>query len=151
MTKSPRSGSDKLGRLLQQRREALNLSRRDLVDRTDLSYPYVSQLETGYRVPSGAAAKKLAAVLGLSLDDIFATTDQSTRQSTETAATEISTERGRTPPEIVRETVNLLEELPPDIRLQALSEVQTQVMKNLVNASIRRNEAERSTGEEDDR
>lgn len=144
MAKSPRLGNDQLGRLLQQRREALNMSRRDLVDLTELSYPYVSQLETGYRMPSAAAAKRLAKALNLSLDEIFDATAPATRK-TQSSVTGADTEGERTSLEIVREIVDLIEALPPETRLQALSEVQTRLMQNLVNASIRRNEAGRST------
>jgi transcriptional regulator with XRE-family HTH domain len=47
------------------------MSRRDLVEATGLSYPYISQLETGYRQPSPTAIQKLADALQLSLDDLF--------------------------------------------------------------------------------
>src|SRR5688500_12015499 len=41
-----------LGRFLEHRRHELGLSRRELAERSELPYPYVSQLETGDREPS---------------------------------------------------------------------------------------------------
>ena len=49
-----------------ERRERLGMSRRDLAEATGLSYPYISQLETGYRQPSPAAIQKLADALQFS-------------------------------------------------------------------------------------
>lgn len=59
-----------LARLLRARREELRLSRRDIVDETGLSYPYISQLEGGYRAPSMASARKLADALRLPVEDL---------------------------------------------------------------------------------
>ena len=47
------------------------MSRKDLAEATDLSYPYISQLETGYRQPSPAAIQNLASALHISLDEMF--------------------------------------------------------------------------------
>lgn len=68
-------GSDKdrypqLAELLRSRRDELGLSRKEVCALTGLSYPYVSQLESGYRVPSLASARKLADALALPVDDI---------------------------------------------------------------------------------
>lgn len=68
-----RSGKDRysgLARLLRGRREELGLSRRDVVTRTKLSYPYVSQLEGGYRAPSLGSARKLADALHLPVEEV---------------------------------------------------------------------------------
>ncbi|WP_226909827.1 helix-turn-helix domain-containing protein [Georgenia ruanii] len=59
-----------LARLLRARREELSLSRRDVVEETGLSYPYISQLEGGYRAPSMGSARKLADALGLPVEDL---------------------------------------------------------------------------------
>ena len=59
-----------LARLLRGRRTELGLSRRDVVARTQLSYPYISQLEGGYRAPSLSSARKLADALYLHVEDI---------------------------------------------------------------------------------
>ena len=52
-----------LGRFLEHRRRELGLSRRDLAEQSGLSYPYVSQLETGDREPALKAMRALAPVL----------------------------------------------------------------------------------------
>ena len=72
MVDSAKTGSKELGELLRRARERRGMSRNDLVEASGLSYPYVSQLETAYRMPSPAAIRKLADALGISLDDIFA-------------------------------------------------------------------------------
>ena len=67
-----KTGSQDFGDLLRRARERRGMSRKDLAVATDLSYPYISQLETGYRQPSPAAIKKLAIALQISLDEMFA-------------------------------------------------------------------------------
>ena len=58
------AGQD-FGRVLKARREELGLTRRELVDASGLSYPYVSQLETGSRLPSHRSLARLARALQL--------------------------------------------------------------------------------------
>ena len=72
MTDSQKTGNQEFGDLLREAREDRGMSRRDLAEATNLSYPYISQLETGYRMPSPAAIQTLSRVLGVSLDAIFA-------------------------------------------------------------------------------
>jgi len=79
---NPKTGSDEFGELLRRGRERLGMSRRDLVEATRLSYPYVSQLETGYRQPSPAAIQKLADALQLSLDELFTAMGRGVRDDT---------------------------------------------------------------------
>ena len=143
MEKSVRTGSEALGQLLQRRREALGMSRRDLVDATHLSYPYVSQLETGYRMPSSAAAKELARVLNLSLDEIFAVTDSPRDLPPPSSAPDVSNDHPPARQEIVSEVVRMIQALPADSRLQALADVQVQVMQNLVEDHVRGRDADR--------
>ena len=71
MVESSKTGSVEFGRLLVTARERLGMSRRELAEATELSYPYISQLETGYRQPSPAAIQKLADVLHLGLNELF--------------------------------------------------------------------------------
>ena len=61
-----------LGRYLEARRLELGLSRRDVADRSELSYPYVSQLETGDREPALKAMRALAPVLEIRVADLAA-------------------------------------------------------------------------------
>jgi transcriptional regulator with XRE-family HTH domain len=61
-----------LGRYLEHRRRELGLTRRDLAEQTELSYPYVSQLEAGDRQPSLKTMRALAPVLGIRTEDLAA-------------------------------------------------------------------------------
>ncbi len=61
-----------LGRFLEHRRGELGLTRRDLADRSRLSYPYVSQLETGDREPSLKTMRALAPVLDVRTEELAA-------------------------------------------------------------------------------
>ncbi len=67
-----RSGTEALAALLTRAREDAGLTRRELSERTGLSYPYVSQLETGYRGPSADAMQRLTEVLGVPVDAMVA-------------------------------------------------------------------------------
>jgi len=71
MVESPKTGSDELGEAVRQARDRLGMSRRDLAESTGLSYPYISQIETGYRMPSTPAMRSLADALGLRPDSLF--------------------------------------------------------------------------------
>ena len=61
-----------LGRFLEHRRHELGLSRRDLADQSGLSYPYISQLETGDREPALKAMRSLAPVLDVRPEELAA-------------------------------------------------------------------------------
>lgn len=61
-----------LGRFLEHRRRELGLSRRDLAEQSELSYPYVSQLETGDREPSLKTMRALAPVLDVRPEELAA-------------------------------------------------------------------------------
>jgi len=63
---------NRLAASLRSRREDLGLSRRNVADRSGLSYPYVSQLENGDREPSLDALGRLAAALATSTEDLLA-------------------------------------------------------------------------------
>ena len=61
-----------LGRFLEHRRGELGLTRRELATRAELSYPYISQLETGDREPALKALHKLAPVLEVRSEELAA-------------------------------------------------------------------------------
>ena len=73
MAGSPKTGDIELGRKVATRREELGMSRKELAAATHLSYPYIAQIETGYRLPSAKHHRVLARALGLSLDELFGT------------------------------------------------------------------------------
>lgn len=62
MTELPKQG---LGIVLRREREMRGLSRRDLAERSLLSYPYMSELETGTKYPSQHALENIAASLDM--------------------------------------------------------------------------------------
>lgn len=61
-----------LGRAIAVRRTELGLKRKDLAERSSLSYPYVSELEKGTKEPSARALRQLAEALGLSPTELLA-------------------------------------------------------------------------------
>ena len=102
------------------------MSRKQLADLTRLSYPYIAQIETGYRLPATKHQIYLAKALGMSLDELFGHEDESPQ------APERTTMRRRiTMEEAVDRSVETLEALPPSVRLQALSQIQLRVMERL--------------------
>jgi transcriptional regulator with XRE-family HTH domain len=160
MTKSEKTGSEQLGQLIRARRQALGLRRRDLVELTGLSYPYVSQIETGYRLPSDRAVRDLATALQLDAAELTAVMPAD-RQSTSLLMVSSPTTGGpdwhtnpdyaagppdrgsavSAPPSrtgIVTAAVQLLEQLSPDDRLDALSQVQRELLEGLVNESTKK-------------
>jgi len=67
-----KTGNQAFGDRLKRAREYLGVSRKELAHLTGLSYPYISQLETGYRLPSTSAMQKFVDVLPISLDELYA-------------------------------------------------------------------------------
>ena len=61
----------RVGRRIASRRAELNMSRNDLANETGLSYSYIAQIETGYRLPSIKQQWVIAKALGTSLDELF--------------------------------------------------------------------------------
>ena len=59
-----------LGRFVEARRHELGLTRKDVVARSGLSYPYVSQIETGDREPALKALSALAGALEVSVTQL---------------------------------------------------------------------------------
>ena len=122
-----------LGRFLEHRRAELGLSRRDLATRAELSYPYISQLETGDREPALKALHKLAPVLGVRTEELAALVAGgewvSTSSSTYESAPPDRTVRAvSSPPTVNRDKVLLslerrLREVPPLERISLLNEL----------------------------
>jgi transcriptional regulator with XRE-family HTH domain len=65
-------GNAEFGKYLAEAREAAGLSRYDLAEACGISYPYVSQLETGYRNPSAAVVQALSVALDVDAGEILA-------------------------------------------------------------------------------
>ena len=76
-----------LGRFLEHRRGELGLTRRQLAERSGLSYPYISQLETGDREPALKAMRALAPVLDVRPEDLASLVAGGEWMSTATSST----------------------------------------------------------------
>ncbi|WP_407343363.1 helix-turn-helix domain-containing protein [Pengzhenrongella phosphoraccumulans] len=162
--RSSKGGSEELAAVLRERREATGMSRRDLAEASGLSYPYISQLETAYRLPSPRAMKSLANALEVPVTDLFDALPQEPEPRGEMlmvaalppdaswsdsgAAGEQwivnpSHVRRSAPPsrvgrrEAARSAIASLVELDPEQRLAALSEVQAAVVASVVRDQVR--------------
>ena len=133
-----------LGRFLESRRRELGLSRRDVAERSDLSYPYVSQLETGDREPALKAMRALAPVLEIRVEDLAAlvaggewsadSTPPATLMAPMSAAAMPS--RGGTGSPVNRDKVLLslerrLRDVPPLERISLLNEMISDTVEEL--------------------
>lgn len=148
--RSGKSGDEGVARLIRERREALGMTRRDLADRSGLSYPYISQLETAYRLPSAKAMHALARSLGLPASDLFEALPSDSEEAAAVdyeAAPQAPASRWITNPaypepkqplplptsaEAARSAISALEVLPPENRLDALAKVQAAVLAGIV-------------------
>lgn len=133
MNSSPKTGDLELGRKIATRREELGMSRKDLAQATDLSYPYIAQIETGYRLPSTRHQVPVAKALGMSLDELFGT--EETLRSTRPRRTA----GGRRPSidDVVEGAAHEIETLPASVRLEALSRIQLRIMQGVAEEQAR--------------
>ena len=142
-----------LGRFLEHRRHELGLTRRQVADASGLSYPYVSQLETGDREPALKAIRSLAPVLDVPVEELaslvaggdWATVSGSSFEPSVMAFAERSRSYADTsspsaaPPSYNRDKVLLslerrLREVPPLERIGVLNELISQTVEELRNA-----------------
>lgn len=133
MASSPKTGDIDLGRKIAARREELGLSRKDLAQATDLSYPYIAQIETGYRLPSTRHQVPIAKALGLSLDELFSTEDSLPRSRPRRA----TGSRRPSIDEAVDRAAHEIEALPASVRLEALSRIQLRIMQGVAEERAR--------------
>jgi len=148
------------GRVLAEQRKKQGMSRSQLAEASELSYPYVSQLETGLRKPSRDAAVRLSRALGISLSDLESAIptnsspqeiDRANRESErllsrlETDAplaaamaamplrAQLADHRGSVDrDDLIGQLVDLLEEFPEGERLDVLAEVQKHTMQRML-------------------
>jgi transcriptional regulator with XRE-family HTH domain len=122
-----------LGRFLEHRRGELGMSRRELATRAELSYPYISQLETGDREPALKALHKLAPVLQVRPEELAAllaggewlSTSDSTYESTPPPRTAkpASDNQGLNRDKILLSLERRLRGVPPLERIALLNEL----------------------------
>ncbi len=128
MAESPKTGDLELGRKIAGRREELGMSRKELGVAAGLSYPYIAQIETGYRLPSSRHQLRLAESLGWTLDELFGLVEE---------RTEPRRPARRRPPsleEAVSAASEAIEALPVAVRLEAVSQVQLKIMQGVTEA-----------------
>ena len=122
-----------LGRFLEHRRGELGLTRRELATRAELSYPYISQLETGDREPALKALHKLAPVLQVRPEELAAllaggewlSTSDSTYESTPPPRTvkPTSDTAGFNRDKVLLSLERRLRDVPPLERIALLNEL----------------------------
>lgn len=125
------------------------MSRKELAAVTELSYPYIAQIETGYRSPSMKHQFSIARALGMSLDDLFGSPEDemvflaaappmpivgdAPRRSPRRTAP-----RRTTIDDVIEHAVAEIETLPASVRLEALSRIQLQIMQGVTEEQARR-------------
>lgn len=136
MATSPKTGDLELGRKIAARREELGMSRKELAEVTHLSYPYIAQIETGYRLPSTKHQVPIAKALGMSLDELFSTEEELPSLSVEGAPPRRS--RRSTIEEAIDDAAGAIETLPVSVRLEALSRIQLRILTGVSEAQSKR-------------
>lgn len=124
--------SDSFGDYVVRRRKELQLTRQQLAERTDVSYPYVSQLETDKRVPSMKTLRALAEALEVPVSELAA------RMATDTwlmSATSLPDHASPSPEpslERVKSSVRRrLADLPAGARVRVLTELAAEAAAEL--------------------
>jgi len=131
MATSPKTGDIELGRKIAARREELGMSRKQLGEATSLSYPYIAQIETGYRLPSTKHQVILSKVLGMSLDELFGTEDDLPQAPMRLQTSAPSRRRRPSIDEAIEHAAQEIEALPASVRLEALSRIQLRIMQSV--------------------
>ncbi|MBS9535458.1 helix-turn-helix domain-containing protein [Mycobacterium sp. M1] len=119
------------------------MDRNTLAEAAGISYPYLSQLETGYRTAAHPTQLAIAGALGVGLDDLFATEELrgSLVSSTPEApppAPSLSSSARPTLSEVVAVAVDAIESLPRGVRLDALNQIQRRIMDSMTSSRIER-------------
>lgn len=142
---SPRRGDAGVGERIKRRREELGMDRNALAEAAGISYPYISQLETGYRNASHPKQLAIASALGVGLDDLFATEElrdslprQGAGVASPAATPDLSSPARPTLSDVVTAAVNAIEYLPRSVRLDALNQIQRRVLDSLTSSRIER-------------
>ena len=131
MATSPKTGDIELGRKIATRRDELGMSRKQLAEATSLSYPYIAQIETGYRLPSTKHQVLLSKVLGMSLDELFGTENELPQAPMRLQSAAPSRRRRASIDEAIELAAQEIEALPASVRLEALSRIQLRIMQSV--------------------
>jgi transcriptional regulator with XRE-family HTH domain len=137
MATSPKTGDLELGKKIAARRDELGMTRKQLAEVTSLSYPYIAQIETGYRLPSTRHQVIIAKVLGLSLDVLFGTEEELPLAPMRLQASPPSRRRRPTIDDAIEHAAQEIEALPASVRLEALSRIQLRIMQSVAEDQAR--------------
>ena len=150
-------------RVIKEQRDRLQMSRSQLAEAAELSYPYISQLETGLRKPSRNAARAIAGALGISVEDLERTIPGDAKDVQELRQAELFSDQllSRGTPhmapaaasmvaselpkadiasardELISDMLDLLEEFDSAERLDVLAEVQKRAMRRMLEQQSR--------------
>ena len=150
-------------RVIKEQRDRLQMSRSQLAEAAELSYPYISQLETGLRKPSRNAARAIAGALGISVEDLERTIPGDAKDVQELRQAELFSDQllSRGTPhmapaaasmvaselpkadnasardELIGDMLDLLEEFDSAERLDVLAEVQKRAMRRMLEQQSR--------------
>lgn len=125
-----------LGRAVQQRRHELGWTRRDLAERSEVSYPYVSQIETGERDPSLRTMQRLAETLEVPVERLaslvtfedWVTTDSTPSRNSTGRRPEVTVSGGDRD-KVLASVRRRLQALPPLERLELLAELTSEAAR----------------------
>lgn len=145
--------SREVGERIKRRRDELGMKRKTLAEAAGISYPYISQLETGSRDASLPTQIALARALDVSLDALFAPEDLPRSSSSSAAAliplgspdlsgwapsaTAPSPSASTTSilDTVVEAATQQIERLPTSMRVDALNKIHLRVMRSLAPSS----------------
>jgi Helix-turn-helix len=158
-----KTGSHALAQTIRERREQLGMSRHELAEATAVPYPTIAQIETAYRGVSPSRLGVIARALDLDPADLYevlasdaaspsatpARRSHSSRHSMDGGdwqpnpayappSAPLPEESHRPSSDVVAQVVHLLSQLPRNERLDALGQVQSQLLKRLVQEDVRR-------------
>jgi transcriptional regulator with XRE-family HTH domain len=146
-------------RVIKEQRDRLRMSRSQLAEASELSYPYISQLETGLRKPSRNAARAIAGALGISVEDLERTIPGDVKDASQVQQAERFSDQllSGSPPaslsrlsvagvtgspadagtpdsrdDLIGDIIDLLEEFDSSERLDVLAEVQKRAMHRMM-------------------
>jgi transcriptional regulator with XRE-family HTH domain len=135
-----------LGQFVEQRRIELGPSRRELSERAEVSYPYISQIETGDREPALKALSKLSRALEVPVEKLagllttdewptsMPTSDSMALMSTGSPLTGYGTDESadsRRRDKLLMSLERRLRDVPPLERISLLNELIAQAVQEL--------------------
>lgn len=124
-----KTGDDDVGKRIALRREDLDMSRQELAAETGVSYSYISQIETGQRMPSYKQQIAIAQTLGVTLNDLFGDQDAAFTKPDTCASLPAARVTFN---EAVEQAAQALEALPVARRLDAMSKLNLRITRGVV-------------------